>query len=270
MTPSNAILAAIDAGQIIKLLVIFGILVAWVVRNIMSANKPAGQRQAQQPAPRRRPPPQQQPNPPAQPAAGQQADPLRDQVEEFLRRAGRQRQPNQPPAAARPPQPARAAAANEIELLLDNEDDAAAARRRPLADPFSPMIQPPAAAPPTATAQLIVAQPPRSAHERLGKGVAEHVAEHVSSGSQTLAAQTSRLGQRIIHEDEQFDVQLKAKFGHSVGTLAASRVENGGQPSAAPAGDSPAAQIAAMLANPEGVRQAIVLNEILRPPGALR
>ena len=32
------------------------------------------------------------------------------------------------------------------------------------------------------------------------------------------------------------------------------------------AADSPAAQIAAMLTTPEGARQAIVLNEILRRP----
>jgi hypothetical protein len=77
-----------------------------------------------------------------------------------------------------------------------------------------------------------------------------------------LAEQQPHLGQRIIEDDKQFDEQLKAKFDHSVGTLAGS---DAAQPAALQR-ETPASQIAAMLANPEGVRQAVILNEILRRP----
>jgi hypothetical protein len=68
-------------------------------------------------------------------------------------------------------------------------------------------------------------------------------------------------------EDQQFDDQLKAKFDHTVGTLTGSDVaaaEKAAQEANMAA--MPAAQIAAMLATPDGVRQAIVVNEILRRP----
>jgi hypothetical protein len=66
--------------------------------------------------------------------------------------------------------------------------------------------------------------------------------------------------------DAQFDVQLHQKFDHELGSLA-NRGEDSRPVSAASiAALSPAAQIAGMLSSPDGVRQAIVLNEILRRP----
>jgi hypothetical protein len=100
-----------------------------------------------------------------------------------------------------------------------------------------------------------------------GETVGEHVAESVAAHAKSIAEQSSRLGQRIIEEDHQFDVQLKAKFDHTVGTLTGSAVTAVEQAAAAAAAtQTPAAQIAAMLANPDGMRQAMILNEILRPP----
>jgi hypothetical protein len=97
--------------------------------------------------------------------------------------------------------------------------------------------------------------------------VAEHVAENVAAHARSISEQSARLGQRIIEEDHQFDVQLKAKFDHTVGTITGSSVAAAEQAAiAAAASETPAAQIAALLANPDGVRQAIVLNEILRRP----
>jgi hypothetical protein len=101
--------------------------------------------------------------------------------------------------------------------------------------------------------------------DRQRKSVAEHVAEHITAGTQSLSQQTSQLGQRIIVDDQQFDIELKSKFDRAVGTLSATRVSEPAA-DAPPAGDSPAAQIAAMLARPDGMRQAMVLNEILRRP----
>jgi hypothetical protein len=104
----------------------------------------------------------------------------------------------------------------------------------------------------------------RSVIPRIRKTLAERATETAAARKHTIAEQSAALGQRIIADDAQFDVQLKAKFDHTVGTLTGSTV-----PAAdlvPVAADSPAAQIARMLARPEGVRQAMVLNEILNRP----
>ncbi|HEX2477441.1 MAG TPA: hypothetical protein VHK01_21980 [Lacipirellulaceae bacterium] len=200
----------------------------------------------------------------AQPA-GQQADPLRNQVEEFLRRAGRGPQGNQPGQQHRP---ARPAPPREVEVLLD-EDAAIPSERRPLAEPLRPIE--PAVAPlpprPQAAAAARKPRPPRRPPQPRRESVAEHVAENVAAHAKAIAEQTARLGQRIVEDDHQFDVQLKAKFDHTVGTLTGSAVTAAEQAAAAvSAADTPAAQIATLLANPEGVRQAIIINEIIRRP----
>jgi hypothetical protein len=176
-------------------------------------------------------------------AGGQQADPLRSQVEEFLRRAGR----TQAGPAASPPVSQRQQPASNIESA--GGERTRSQERRPAAS-SSP------------AAQLPPQRPTRGRKQR--QSVAEHVAERVASRSKNVAEQTSRLGQRIVAEDRQFDDQLTAKFDHTVGTLADS--VNPVAQEAPPPADSPARQIAAMLANPDGVRQAVILNEIMRRP----
>jgi hypothetical protein len=122
----------------------------------------------------------------------------------------------------------------------------------------------PPAPQPARTADKV--RPPRdSAKPRRRQSVAEHVAEQVTSHTRDLAAKASQLGQRIAVEDQQFDVQIKAKFDHTVGTLADSTVPPATEQSPPPS-DSPAAQLAALLANPSGIRQAVLINEILRRP----
>ena len=92
------------------------------------------------------------------------------------------------------------------------------------------------------------------------------MAENVAGATERFREEVSHLGLRVKHADEQFDVQLQQKFDHDVGSLTESRSADAYEQKAASAADSPAAQIAAMLTTPEGARQAIVLNEILRRP----
>jgi hypothetical protein len=168
------------------------------------------------------------------PPGGQQADALRSQVEEFLRRAGGQPQTNQaPPATQRP--------VSEIELLVRQ---------------------------PQRLTQLTSAA--SGEKQRMGRrgrrrqSVAEHVAEAVTASTQTLAEKANQLGQRIVTEDQQFDNQLKSKFDHAIGTLG----EAEAPPSSVvtPNADTPASRIAAMFGNATGVQQAVMMNEILRRP----
>src|SRR5262245_11737400 len=239
---------AIDIGEIIVGLVA---LIFVILRQLLEANK--------QPAPKAPrgapvvPPPQPNIPPAPQPAAGQQADPLRAQVEEFLRRAGR-------PQGQPQPAPVR-----EIEVLVDPSQPS---EQRTIGQPLkqaewrkSTPDQP--SAKPAETGNKN--RSPRTSGKQRRQSVAEHVAEQVTAHTRNLADQASRLGQRIVAEDQQFDVQLKAKFDHTVGTLAGSAIPAAAEQPPPPA-DTPAAQLAAMLANPGGARQAVLLNEIMRRP----
>jgi hypothetical protein len=228
--------------EIIGALVPLVFFVLWVIKQIREAKNPAAPR-PQQPNPPR---PQPRPQPPAAQAgpagpANQQADPLREQVQEFLRRTQQQPANRQRPAARRD--------AREIEVLVPAES--ADEVRRTIAEPFRPMQAP---STPRPIVLATSAESPRST-----------VPAHVSAGSRLLGRQTSQLGQRIIAEDEQFDVQLKAKFDHTVGSLASARPSESPLAPKSP-GDSPAGQIVAMLKTPGGMQQAVVLNEILRRP----
>jgi hypothetical protein len=253
-----------DIGEIIGSVFALLATLAWVLKQVFDAKKEApraggGAAAAGKPA-----------QAPAAAAAGgkpagQQADPLRAQVEEFLRRAGRGGQGNQPRGQQRP---AGAAANRDIEILLDDEA-ATSPERRPLAEPLRPIE--PAVASSSARPQQPAApgkpRPPRRPPQARRETVADHVAENVAAHAKAISEQTSRLGQRIIEDDYQFDVQLKAKFDHTVGTLTGSAVTAAENAAAAVrATETPAALIAAMLANPEGVRQAMIINEIIRRP----
>lgn len=250
-----------DLSQIIGTIVGLAFLVMWIIKQIGEAKKQMGRPQGQPAAQQRQPQPRPQvPPAPAQAGqaaqAGQQADPLRDQVQEFLRRAQQQPRPEQPRAAQRRP---KRGAGNAIEVLVPEE--LASEERRSLSEPFRPMHE--QLSPQTSTASR-QASAPRKTVESPRTTVAEHVTDHIGAGSRS-GWQASKLGQRIITDDAQFDVQLNAKFDHTVGTLAASRVSESGS-AVSPANDSPAGQIAALLASPGGVRQAMVLNEILVRP----
>jgi hypothetical protein len=246
-------LLAAGIGDLLSGIIPLIVLVLWVIRQIVEANKQAAPARGKGPVV----PPQ--PAGPEGAPAGQQADPLRSQVEEFLRRAGKLE-----PEEKRPQRP-RAAVVGDVEVLIGEN---AEPRRRPLAEPLRPITPMPTAGQSFGAAPPEVPRPekpaPRRAVGRRRPSVAEHVAEHVGSRSQSLTRQASSLGRRIIEEDRQFDSQIKAKFDHAVGTLAGSRPEAVELTPVPPT--SPAAQIAAMLTNPEGIQQVIIANEILRRP----
>jgi hypothetical protein len=243
-----------DVVEIFGALITLGAIVLWVIQKISEANKAM-----------QKPPARRVAAPPARAAAaaganpaGQQADPLRSQVEEFLRRANQGNPPKQAAAPVRKPAPA----VREIELLLDEEPSQPA--RRPIGSPLETMQS-------RVAGQRKPAVPPsdkrperRSVIPRKRKTLAEQADERAAARTKSMAQHASSLGQRIIAEDQQFDDQLKAKFDHAVGTLASTTLS---ETELVPvARETPASQIAAMLANPDGVRQAIVLNEVLRRP----
>ncbi len=233
-------------------------LLFWVIQKVAEANKGVRQpqRQQQQAGPELEAPEAVQAG--ARPA-GQQADPLRNQVEEFLRRAGQAKQQGQVPGQQRQAAPPL----RDIEVFLD--DEPLDAKRRQMGAPMRPTQSRPAAK--FASVPAMDQRPARrSVIPRKRKTLAERATETAAARKTktSMAEHAASLGQQIIRDDAQFDVQLKAKFDHTVGTLAGSSVP--AVDLVPVAADSPAAQIAAMLAKPDGVRQAIVLNEILNRP----
>jgi hypothetical protein len=252
--------AAMD--DLIKLAVMSVFVVFWILRQIAEAKKAAK-------APR---PPQQPPKQAGEGGAAQApaaTDPLRAQVDAFLRRAQGEQGPGAPVGGAVAAQkPARPAMPDRdsIEILLGNEP--VAANRPPLSEPLrrmnTPAPSPPRPAPPrpprpTRSPQRTTSQRPKS--------VADHVAENVTSAIDQIRQDVSHLGERVAATDRQFDTQLQQKFDHEIGTLGdrhAARMQDQDQPVAGPV--NPAIVIATLLANPDGMRQAMVINEVLRRP----
>ncbi len=256
------ILLAAGMNEIISVLVGLAFFVIWVINQINDAKKK--QRAQEQ---RKQVEAAGQPIEP-QAAAPPPADPLRAQVDEFLRRAGKQPaagQPRRPPQVKTP----KPAGRDEVVVLLD--ESAAAAPRETLAEKMRAKAEAANArrAKPTASQVPRAPQPrpsQRGASQPRPKSVAEHVADHVSTASQAFRQEVADLGTRVRQADEQFDQQLHQRFDHELGSLAHPATATNEPVPAAQRPASPAAQIATLLANPEGVRQAMILNEILHRP----
>lgn len=78
-----------------------------------------------------------------------------------------------------------------------------------------------------------------------------------------LAENASHLGEKIGQTDERIEARLHDKFDHRLGKLS-HRESTPAEESVAK--QSQAARILALLSSPTGVRDAIVINEILKPP----
>ncbi len=235
----NPILA--ELGELIGAIVPLLFIVIWVVQRIIEANKAI---RGREPHPAM---PEAAENAPggAERPGGQQADSLRAQVEEFLRRAG-QSEENQGAKGT----PVPAAASRDTKLLVSSErgDSGRGSDQR------------------DRTRASKSSSPGRrqTAGPRPRQSLAQSAEDRIGARARTIAQNASNLGQRIVTDDQQFDVQLKSKFDHTLGKLAANTVPAS---ELTPVREStPASQIAEMLANPDGVRQAIILNEVLRRP----
>jgi hypothetical protein len=260
MSTSLPILFAVGLSEIIGFIVTSVFVVIWVINHINDAKK---RQQAQVQV--ERPQPQMPPQPAGQAAVAGEAppaDPLRTQIDEFLRRAAQQK-------LQQPAPPRKLPARDEVVVLLD--ESVAERSRKPLADRLRSLGEAAAAA---RAKPGLPPQPPRKEKSRLPqrvapqrpKSVAEHVAEHVGAATQDFRKEVANLGERVKQADEQFDVQLQKKFDHTLGSLAARQTSRASEPAAVPEASSPAAQIAALLSSPSGVQQAVVLNEILNRP----
>ncbi len=217
--------------------------VFWLVHQAVSEMKP----KKPAPAPRAKPAPGAGPNPAKPPRE------VADEIEEFLKRA-----------AAK-----RARGEDEVEVLVPAKRQAERPRQAPTkprvivvgqdteATPQQPPRRRPVQARPQPQAARRVAP---AAQEAVGSGVSEHAEQSIASRS--FEDQTSHLGETVAGADERLAARLQAKFDHQVG-----RLDHEDRPvKPAKPVSSIAADIAKMLSSPQGVRQAVVLNEILTRP----
>ncbi len=260
MINSPPILFAAALDQIIGALVTAAFFVVWLINQINDAKKKQAAQAARPPAAA---PPAPQPAQAIAAAGAPAPDPLRTQIDEFLRRAAQQKLPQQAP----PQRPPRPPGRDEVVLLID-EPKAGSAPRKTLADTMRSQDVAAATRRNKATKPPNERKPapPQRAPRKQFTSVAQHVAERVAIASQEFSKEVADLGQRVKQADEQFDVQLHQKFDHKLGSLADQAAAGTGGQQPIDRATSPAAQIAAMLASPDGVRQAVLLNEILRRP----
>ncbi|MEO0530179.1 MAG: hypothetical protein AAF266_06320 [Planctomycetota bacterium] len=193
---------------------------------------------------------------------------LRSEVEDFLRRIG-----ELPAEEAKAEQ---ADAGRQIDLEDEADADDPPVRRKPI-DPFEEpprrqrqRQQPtrPAAearqTPPPAVELLIDPEPPKRTESVRDRRELRHLPES------QLAEQAAHLGENVAAADDRLEARLHDKFDHRLGKLR--RDETSETKDAKP--DTPAVadlagarRIKELLSRPGGVREAVVLSEILRRPG---
>ncbi len=180
----------------------------------------------------------------ARPGVPRDADPLRRQVDDFVRA------PGQRPAAPRP-----------------------AAPRSPRQPAPQPAGRKPTALPRRAEEPLDIG-PAAVLPEPENAGVADHVRSHVPAAG--FGSFVSDVGTGFAQTPEAMAGHLHEVFDHRLGTLGGTPGESSegaeAEDSAAPedhvlvVSGTAAAGLAAVLAEPASLRQAVVLNEILARP----
>lgn len=191
---------------------------------------------------------------------------IRSEVEEFLRRVGSDRDEGreQPPDRRRTGQ--RQQRQPRIEVLdadpgadsgFEVDERPREQRRRSFAAPLAPQAE---------AVRSSMTQARTEGIER-GESVAEHVATHLKRGA--FAERASQMGEELSQTDERLEARLHQKFDHGLGSLSARRLvreaedlQQKGRDEAPSVADG----ILELLSTPQGVQQAVILNEVLSRP----
>jgi hypothetical protein len=166
-----------------------------------------------------------------------------------------------PPAAGQSPLNA------EIEQFLKRAGDRRGQRSRGEAEPAAPSKGPQRAPAKTAARK----QPPAAPSERRDfDAVTASVEKHLANRG--FKQRAEHLADDIVRADQEMEQRLQKSFSHRVGTLgdATASAVNAPVTDAQPVPEIPTASaaqnIASLLANPQNIKQAIILNEILARP----
>jgi hypothetical protein len=180
-----------------------------------------------------------QPGKGAKPGPGGRRPPpkgVAQEIEEFLKRAAQQRGGGKPA---------------EIEVM--RPERAAARQGRRAAE--KPAWQQPLG--PAAVDRAVEVLPTR---DDIAKSVESHL------GSDRLAERARHLGDEIREVDEEGEQRLHHKFDHQVGHLATQSREIHAAQVIHAAGAAATAEVIALLRDPRGIRNAIIVSEILNRP----
>jgi hypothetical protein len=243
MTHPEILLAA--GGDVLGWLIPVVFFVIWVINQVLAAKGNAQQQQQRQrrgapqrPQERAMRPPQAGGRDAAPEARGQTAQ-LNEEIEQFLKRAGQRRgEGQQRERASRPP------------------ESRPRAPKQPPAPPRPSLRETPV------DADVV------SGDESRRDSVAASVEKHLQTG--TFEKRAAHLADDITRADQQMEQHLQEAFNRRVGTLAGTPVASAPVTDAAtaPVEDTPsaAAAFAQILRTPQGMREAIVLGEILARP----
>lgn len=177
-----------------------------------------------------------------------------------VKKAQQQRPPPRPPMAAEVVPPARQQLNDELNEFLRRAGEKRAGGGPPPAAPRPPASRPSPRRPKRAEAPLEA----QVVEERLER---RHIKSSINTASFDQRAQSLT---NLAKKEEQLEQQIEQKFSHKLGTLAgeselvAAKVAAEASP-ATPA-VAAAAHLLELLASPQGVRDAVVLGEILSRP----
>lgn len=235
-----------DFEDVVKVVVALLFVVFWILGQLGDLKKPKKAVQPGRKAPRGDVPPRVPPQGfPDQQAQPDQADPLRRKVEEMLQQAARG---SEAELEARQLEERRRAAAQQVELQPSIEllvDDAPPVAKKTVARTVA-----------QTTIQTTPAQPLRS---RLPPR-----RRRPAAGPRAIQERVSRLGAEVALADDKIEARLEAKFGHDLGRLRDTHDDDAYEHTVAT--NVAANQIAALLSDPQSIRQAILLQEILKRP----
>ena len=240
------LLAADDWWQLVSLIIF---LALGGLQQLLTGGKQDKKGKPPKRRPAKRPPAPGVAGQPAGQAAPDQADPLRAEVEQFLRKAdgNKPEQGRQQPQGR--PQPARP--------IGRERRPAPEAGRQPRRDvrtkqpPRQPRRRPATPVGTQAKTEEVI--------ELREEDIQEHVDRHLSKHDVTEG--TRHLGQQVAQADDKLEARLSEKFEHRLGSL-----QHKEEAPEEEAGQSIAEEVRELLSQPQGMRQLIVANEVLRRP----
>ena len=191
-------------------------------------------------------------------------------IVKFLAMLQQRNVPKGGPRPPQPPQPVPKDAADEIDDFLRRAAQQRTVQQRAV-QPVQPIrlqaVKPAAQQP--VVAQVVAAAP-------VGGQVTDHVTKYLDTGDFTRRG--DQLGEEVVAQvDREIDQHLHQVFDHSLSQIAATPGETAAAPEAVGVMELPessateipstfATDLAALLNNPDSIRHAIVLNEIIHRP----
>lgn len=224
----TSVLFAAGVEPLHFILLLIGVI-SWLGKVIVSANKKVAQKRAEIGGPA-----------PNQAAMAGKRREVEDEISDFLRRAAQKRQS----------EGARGAAASVPSPAPPTRVNPRQPQRRRAAPPPPPQV----------VEAVHVDAPPT------GEGVAAHVRQHLDTAD--FAARANKMG-NVAQKSRVAMSHLESSFDNEHGTLATSSdsvTSAAAAETPANAGPSTIDRLLTLLQDPQGMRQAVLANEVLRRP----